>query len=226
METYLGSVQQAGLAGLVTALAAGFLFSFNPVSFASIPITIAYVTKARAFGEALYMGSAFVLGMVITHVTLGVGAALGGEWITGIMGRQWGLVLGPVLIFLGIIWTGWVNFTIPWFSVRGHKAVTFWGAFLMGIPFTIGVCPACSPGLWVTLTASAGIGSPYYGAGLLLFFAIGRSVPIIAGATSMGWLESMRKLSNYQRPMETVGGLILIVLGIYLLNETLLWFPL
>lgn len=225
MDSYFGLLQQVSLTGLLTALAAGFLFSFNPVSFASIPMAIAYVTKARAFSEALYMGSAFILGMVFTHVALGIGAALGGGWISGVMGRQWGLLLGPVLIILGIIWTGWLNISIPWFSLRGQKAATFWGAFLLGIPFTIGVCPACSPGLWITLTASAGIGSPYYGAGLLLFFAIGRCAPVIIGAVSMGWLESLRNLSNFQRPMEIAGGMTLILLGIYLLNETLFWLP-
>ncbi|HEC06882.1 MAG TPA: cytochrome C biogenesis protein, partial [Thiolapillus brandeum] len=46
-------MQHASLAGLGLAFLAGFLFSFNPVSFASIPVVLAYVTKAHEERRAL-----------------------------------------------------------------------------------------------------------------------------------------------------------------------------
>jgi len=39
--------QQASFAGVALAFLAGFVFSFNPVSFASIPVVLAYVTRAH-----------------------------------------------------------------------------------------------------------------------------------------------------------------------------------
>jgi len=42
-------MQVGGVSGLFTALIAGFLFSFTPVAFASIPVILAYVTRAREF---------------------------------------------------------------------------------------------------------------------------------------------------------------------------------
>ena len=218
------SLQTAGLAGLMLSFASGFVFSFNPVSFASIPVAIAYVTRARAFRDALMLGGAFVTGMVVTHVVLGTAAALGGEWAYDLLGRQWGLFLGPMLIVLGLIWTGWVRLPLPWISIRGRRVASVWGAFLWGIPFTVGICPVCSPGLWVALSASAGIGSATYGALLLLVFALGRGVPVIVGAMSIGWLESLRPLVRWQNTLEIVGGLVLILVGLYLLNETLFLF--
>lgn len=218
------SLQQASLLGLVASFSGGFLFSFNPVSFASIPISIAYVTKARSFRRALILGGAFVVGTILTHVILGVAAALGGDWMNGVMGRQWGLLLGPILILLGLIWTGWFNLSIPWFSARGQRVATVWGAFLLAIPFTVGVCPACSPGLWVVLAASAGIGSAPYAALLLFLFALGRTLPVIAGTLSIGWLESLRALSRWQKPLEVSGGVTLMLVGIYLLNQSLFLF--
>jgi hypothetical protein len=71
-------MQMGGVAGLGAALLAGFLFSFTPVAFASIPVILAYVTRARAFREAVSYGLAFAAGLILTHVVLGVGAALGG----------------------------------------------------------------------------------------------------------------------------------------------------
>jgi len=213
------TLQTASWAGIGLAFLTGFLFSFNPVSFASIPMMLAYVTKANEERQALYMGTAFVLGLIVTHVSLGVAAALGGEWVQGIIGRQWGLVLGPVLIVMGLVWAGVINIRMRWFGVKGRKATGLWGAFLLGIPFSVAVCPFCTPALLVTLTASAAIGSVSFGFALLLAFALGRSIPIILGAWSMGWLESLQVLSRHQKGLEISAGIVLMLTGLYLLNE-------
>lgn len=218
-ETLKASLQQASLAGIGLGFLAGFVFSFNPVSFASIPVVLAYVTKAHEERRAILLGGAFVTGLIATHVVLGVAAALGGEWVKDIMGRQWGLVLGPVLILLGLIWPGWLRLRLPWISLRAKKVTGIWGAFLLGIPFSVAICPFCTPALLVTLTASAAIGSVPFGFALLLAFAAGRSIPILLGASSMGFLESLRMLSRHQKGIEVIAGITLILTGLYLLNE-------
>jgi len=210
---------EASWAGIGLSFLAGFVFSFNPVSFASIPVVLAYVTKAHEEKRAILMGGAFVTGMLLTHVVLGVSAALGGEWVQGIMGRQWGAFLGPILILMGIIWAGWINIRLPWIGMKAKKASGLWGAFLLGIPFSVAVCPFCTPALLVTLTASAAIGSVSFGFALLLAFAIGRSIPVILGAWSMGWIESLQILSRHQIIFESIAGITLILTGLYLLNE-------
>ena len=217
------SLAHASWSGLGLSFLAGFIFSFNPVSFASIPMMLAYVTRAHAERRAVLMGGSFVLGMISTHVVLGVGAAIGGEGIKAVLGREWGLLLGPVLIVLGLVWAGWLKLRLPWFGLRARKVSGIGGAFLLAIPFSIAVCPFCTPALLVTLTASAAIGSAGFGFALLLAFALGRSIPILIGAWSMGWLESLSILSRYQRGFETVAGIVLILTGLYLLNETLLF---
>ncbi|MFQ5643697.1 MAG: cytochrome c biogenesis CcdA family protein [Thiogranum sp.] len=218
-DTLKASLQQASLAGIGVAFLAGFVFSFNPVSFASIPVVLAYVTRAHEERRALLLGAAFVAGMLVTHVLLGVAAALGGDWVKGVLGREWGLLLGPLLILLGLLWPGWLRLRLPWLSMRARQVSGLWGAFLLGIPFSVAVCPFCTPALLVTLTASAAIGSVPFGFALLLAFAAGRSIPVMLGAWSMGWLESLRMLSRYQRTLELVAGITLVLTGLYLLNE-------
>ena len=107
--TLKATLQTQSWAGIGIAFLAGFIFSFNPVSFASVPVMLAYVTKSGGEKRALLMGGAFVMGMLVTHATLGVAAALGGEWVKSIMGRQWGLLLGPLLIVMGLMWAGLLN---------------------------------------------------------------------------------------------------------------------
>lgn len=217
--TLKATLQTQSWAGIGIAFLAGLVFSFNPVSFASVPVILAYVTKAHEEKRAVIMGGSFVLGMLTTHVVLGVTAALGGEWVQSIMGRHWGLLLGPLLIVMGLMWAGVLNIRLPWFGVRAKKVTGIWGAFLLGIPFSVAVCPFCTPALLVTLTASAAIGSVSFGFALLLAFALGRSIPIILGAWSMGWLESLQMLSRYQKVLEVFAGIVLVLTGIYLLNE-------
>ncbi len=206
-------------AGIGLAFLAGFVFSFNPVSFASVPVILAYVTKAHEERRAILMAGAFVAGLIATHIALGVSAALGGEWVQGIMGRHWGLLLGPVLIIMGLMWSGLLNIRLPWFGMKAKKVSSLWGAFLLAIPFSVAVCPFCTPALLVTLTASAAIGSASFGFALLFAFALGRSIPVILGAWSMGWIESLQIMSRYQKHFENIAGFILILTGLYFLNE-------
>lgn len=215
------TLQHASFAGIGIAFVAGFVFSFNPVSFASIPVVLAYVTRAHEKQQALSLGGAFIVGLVLTHVVLGMAAAMGGEWVKVVMGRQWGVFLGPVLIILGLMWTGWLKLRLPWISMRGKKVTGHWGAFLLAIPFSVAICPFCAPALLVTLTASAAIGSALFGAGLLLAFALGRSIPILLGAWSMGWLETLQVVGKHHRGFEIIGGMVLILTGLYMLNEYL-----
>ncbi len=219
------TLQQASLAGLGVGLLAGFIFSFNPVSFAAIPVVLAYVTQAHDESRAFRLGAAFVVGMIATHVALGVAAALGGEWVKDVMGREWGLVLGPLLVLLGLMWPGWLKLRLPWLGFRARRVAGMPGAFLLGIPFSVAVCPFCAPALLIALTASAAIGSVSFGAALLLAFALGRSVPILLGAWAVGWLESLRALTRHQRAFEIIGGLVMILTGLYLLNEYLFIVP-
>lgn len=224
-ESLRQAVEQAGLAAAGIGFLAGLLFSLNPVAMAAIPVSLAYVTKARAPRQATVFAAMFVLGMVLTHVLLGFAAGLGGLGIEALIGRAWGLVLGPVLVILGLAWPGWIRVPLPAFALRARRPVGAWGAFALGVPFSVAICPVCTPALLVLLGVSAGLGSPWIGALLLLAFALGRAVPVVLGAVAVGWLQNLHGLAPYRRLFETVGGLTLIAAGLYMLNASLVLVP-
>lgn len=219
------AIQNAGFAAAGIGFLTGLFFSLNPVAVAAIPVSLAYVTKARNKGESLSFGGMFILGMIATHVLLGLIAGLGGLWVSKLLGRQWGLVLGPFLILLGLLWPGWIRIPLPAWSFRGNRATGIWGAFALGVPFSVAVCPFCTPALMVLLGGVATVGSPLLGAVLLLAFALGRSVPIALGAWAVGWLESLKSLAKFSRAFESLGGIALIAAGLYLLNAYFFWIP-
>lgn len=227
IETLRTSLEQASPVSVAIGLSTGFFFSFNPVALAAIPVSLGYVTKAREPGQAAMFGGMFILGLVVTHAVLGFIAGMGGQWVQGLFGRQWGLVLGPLLIVLGLMWPGWIKVPLPRIPVRARRASSAWGAFALGVPFSVAVCPFCTPALLVLLGVSAGIGSPLFGMLLLLAFALGRAIPIpiILGAVAVGWLQSLRGLAHYQKAFEVIGALLLIMAGLYMLNAYFLVIP-
>lgn len=210
--------EHASIAALGASFLTGFVFSFNPVAFAAIPVSLAYVTKAQEAKRAVLYGAMFILGMVTVHAVLGLIAGFGGRGVQSLLGRYWGLLLGPTLIILGAMWPGWIKVPLPAWSVRIRPISGPLGAFLLGIPFSVAICPFCTPALLILLGVAATIGSPLYGVALLLAFAFGRAVPILIGAAALGWLERFRVLAGYQKGFEVIGGIVLILAGLYMLN--------
>lgn len=219
------AIEQSISGALLVGFLAGLVFSFNPIALASIPVSLAYVTRARESRQAVLFGAMFILGMIATHVALGFIAGLGGQWAAALIGREWGYVLGPLLILLGLVWAGWLRVPFPKFGFKANRPTAAWGAFLLGIPFSIAICPVCTPALIVLLGVAAGLGSLWIGVALLLAFALGRAIPIVIGAVAIGWLENWRGLSPYRRIFEMAGGLTLIASGLYMLNAIFIWIP-
>ena len=219
------AVENAGFAAVGIVFLAGFFLSLNPVAVAAIPVSLAYVTRARQRREAILFAAMFIAGIVVAHGLLGFAAGLGGRWVESLVGRQWALLLGPLLILMGLLWPGWIRVRLPAFAFRAWKPVSLSGAFLLGGAFSIAVCPVCSPALVVLLGVTAGIGSPLLGTVLLLAFALGRAIPIALGAVALGSLENLRGLATYRRIFEAAGGLTLIVSGLYMLNAYYFWIP-
>ena len=225
VDTLRVAAEQTRFAAAGLAFLTGLVFSFNPVALAAIPMSLAYVTRAREARQAIAYGTFFVLGMIVTHAVLGVVAGLGGKWVAALLGRYWGLVLGPLLIVMGMAWLGLFTLPLPAMSFRAKRATGVWSAFVLGIPFSIAVCPFCTPALVVLLGVVAAIGSPLLGLVLLVAFAAGRTIPIALGAYAIGWLENLKPLDQYCRVVEVLGALVLIATGLYLLNAYYFFIP-
>lgn len=219
------AVEQSRYAAVGIGFLAGLFFSINPVAIAAIPVSLAYVTRARERPTALRFGSMFILGLVITHVLLGLVAGLGGQSLERLIGRYWGLFLGPLLILMGLLWPGWIKLPLPATSFRARRVSGSWGAFALGVPFSVAVCPACTPALVALLGVVAALGSPALGMIILLAFALGRAVPIALGAWGMGWLETLKPLAKYQKAFDVAGGILLILAGVYMLNAYFFFVP-
>lgn len=225
IEQLQAVAQQASFASLVIGFTTGFVFSFNPVALAAIPVSLAYVTKSHEKKVAVEYAAAFVAGMLLVHLILGTIAGFGGLWVQQALGRYWGVILGPLLIVLGLAWPGLIRIPLPRVAIRGRRATSMWGASALGAAFSVAICPFCTPALVILLGVSATVGSPLFGAMLLLAFALGRAIPILLGGWAVGALEQLKVLSRYQRAFEYIGGILLMLAGLYMLNAFFFWIP-
>lgn len=224
-EALRQAVEAAGPFALVVALVAGLAFSFNPVALTAIPVALAYVTKARRQEQAVLLGTVFVVAMLATHVLLGAIAGIGGSWIEAAIGNWWNLLIGPLLIVLGLMWPGWLRIPLPAFALRARRPSGPLGAMLFGAVFSVAICPICTPALLILIGVALASGSPLFGALLLLAFAMGRALPVAAGAWVVGWARERRWLAAYRRGFEIAGALVLVMSGFYMLNAYFYWLP-
>lgn len=145
--------------------------------------------------------------------------------LLGESGLAWRLLLGPLLIALGLVWLGWLRVPLPAMRFRARPVTGAWGAFALGMPFSVAICPLCTPALLVLLGVAAGVGSPGFGVALLLAFALGRAPPILLGAMAVGWLENLAGLARFHQVFEVIGGMLLILSGLYMLNAYFIIIP-
>lgn len=52
----------------------------------------------------------------------------------------------------------------------------------------------------------------------MLAFVLGWVIPILFGAMAVGWLENLSGLSRFHKVFEVIGGILLILSGLYMLN--------
>jgi cytochrome c-type biogenesis protein len=173
---------------------------------------------------------AFVLGFTVVFSVLGIAvyAAAGPLRENLPLLRQVG---GVVLIVLGLNLMGVLRLRTlarSWkplerFGGRrpGARRGGVVGGFAMGSAFAVGWTPCIGPTLAAILTMAA-VGTSPQVVGLLVAYSIGLGVPFILLALAVDRAPSVtRFLLRYGRPIEVVGGTLVVVLGFALLFDWL-----
>jgi cytochrome c-type biogenesis protein len=167
----------------------------------------------------------FVLGFALLFTLLGAATALVGSTLSAYQ-----LVLerigGVLLILFGIALTGWVP--LPWLSRSYHIQVkpgrsVWWRSGFIGIAFGASWSACTGPILGAILVLTAGSSrGVLQGAILMLTFALGLGVPfLVVGLLVDRASPFLRRIRSFTALFSTIGGVILILLGIVLLTGLL-----
>lgn len=163
----------------------------------------------------------FVAGISTSFIILGFGAGSLGT----VINSSWFITLcGVVVIVLGIHQTGLVHFKLldreKRVVIKGNNGIL--GIFLLGFSFSFGWTPCIGPILAAVLGISASGGQALYGVWLMLIYSLGLMIPfLIIAIFSDGLLRHVKKLNVHLEKIKIAGGIIIILMGILLMNNSL-----
>ncbi len=217
--------------GLLAAFGAGILSFLAPCVLPLVPSYLSYLAGAslqetrtqspvnfRVSLHALW----FVVGFALLFTLLGAVTA----WL-GLALSAYQVVLerigGVLLILFGIALTGWVP--LPWLGRTYHIQMkpgesVWWRSGLIGIAFGASWSACTGPILGAVLVLTAGSSrSIVQGAILMLTFALGLGVPfLLVGLLVDRVSPFLRRIRRSTALFSTIGGVILVLLGILLLT--------
>ncbi|MCL4305745.1 sulfite exporter TauE/SafE family protein [bacterium] len=225
------------LIGLASALWLGILTSISPCPLATNIAAVSFVARrAHAPRQALWVGVLYTVGRMLAYMIIGalvVWSVLSLSKLSFGLQKHLNQWLGPLLIVIGIVLTGWLK--LSWGSgsawrERLAKRAELWGgagALLLGLLFALSFCPVSAAlffGSLVPLAVkfnSIGMFPSVYGVGtalpVLAFAAV-----IVFSTQATGAL--FNRLTHFEKWARIATGIVFILVGVYMtMRYTLRW---
>ncbi|MGC8704914.1 MAG: cytochrome c biogenesis CcdA family protein [Athalassotoga sp.] len=202
-----------------SAFVGGILSFFSPCIFPILPGFLAFLVSSQKRGGAISKAVAFSIGLSMIFIILGLATGTFGIFLTTYK-RYVEIIGGIIVIVFGISYTG--LFTLPFFE-KGiyipfkRDVDSFWNALLFGIVTAFAWTPCIGPALGTILTIAA-TGNTLSGGILLAIFSAGLVIPLILSSIL---IEIVNKIVGfivkYQRAINIIGGVVLILFGILMI---------
>ena len=210
---------------MAAALAWGVLsVLLSPCHLASIPLVVGYMGSGREFPsgrKALWISSAFAVGILASIAAIGVATALAGRML-GDVGRAGNYLLAAIFVLVGLNLAGLLplpaSFSAP-AAARGKGAA---GALVLGLVFGVALGP-CSFAFMAPLLALAfryGATATAYGAVLLALYGLGHAATIALAGASAGLVQKYLRWTDRcgaARRLRQGAGALVAAAGVYFL---------
>lgn len=218
---------QVSLWAVALAFFLGVLSTLTPTTFALVPVVAGYVgatarSRVAAWGRAL----AFVGGLSLVNV--GIGALFGAagafaQQLTGGNLTLWNALAGLLTLWVALAALGVLPLPLPALATPSAPDSSWYGAFLLGLPFGVVTCPTCVPLMVPVALGAALTGAAWYGALLFLAFAVGRGIPLLAIGAAAGLFKELSGVARRMPAVERAFALLLLVAALYFLIEAARW---
>ena len=216
---------------------AGLASFFSPCIFPVLPVYFGILAedpgkrKIKLFSFQIYVKPIvktllFIGGLSTVFVLLGFGA---GAISTIIQSKYVPVVMGIVVIALGLHQMEILNFTVmqrqKTLVLKKDKFKGFFGAYVLGFTFSFGWTPCIGPVLSAILAISLAGNQSLLGGSLMSVYALGLAIPfLIMSILSTKLLQYFSKIKPHMKKIKKIGGLLIVIMGIFLLFDQLTLF--
>lgn len=221
---------------ILVAFGAGVLSFLSPCVLPLVPVYLASLygpelfrpeTKRLRMPVFLHALS-FVIGFSLILTLFGTIAGLVGFTLSSQLAII-PKVAGTLLIAFGVFLLAatkvpWLNFEKRLSPSRG-VTIGYLRSFLTGAIFSLAWTPCIGPVLGGILALALSSETVWQGSYLLASYSLGLGLPfLIAGAACDSIAPLLRRIHRYSSPIYVVSGVLLILVGIAVLTNRLVWF--
>lgn len=229
LDSWFQQISVVSPIGFALVALAGIIMGLAPSSLPIASVIGGYVagqsrdreTNTRMLG--LWLSAGFVLGMATVDTAIGVlFGFLGFALIRMLSGSLaiTNLVLAALLLVVGLALLRKIHIVIPIVRPTPKPVESFRAAYLLGIPFGLSVCPACTPMVLPILGAAAATGTPWLGGVLLLVFGLARGIPLLLVGAATEKIKTIPRFSSWVPKIERASGVLLLLAAVYFLYQS------
>lgn len=203
----------------------GILMAFTPCTFPMIPILSSIIMKHKG-KNPLVLSSLYVVGIALCYASIGLVLKLFNFNIQILLQNIYLLIATSIVMFvLALSMFGFINFRMPSF-IQGKlnektssldKSNNPLSLVLSGFLSALILSPCAVAPLAGTLIFASQYDSLVYSSLLLITLGIGSGIPLILWGTS--FRKIMPKAGNWMYHIKDFIGVMLVVVGLYLLSK-------
>lgn len=229
-ETVLALLESHSLLAFLGAFGAGSITAVAPCSLISVPLlvgsSVAMNKDLEGRKRVLYtyaFATLFALGVMLSFSVLGYIVAKFGGFFS--IAPMWAYVVAALMSVMIGLYAWGVFGEVNKSTIMVHLIkYRLFGGFLIGIIFGLVSTPCASAPLVAIVTVAANSGY-VYAYGLILTFALGHSLLLLAAGVSVGFAQSITSnntLARFSTLLNKGFALMLIAFGLYFANEAYL----
>jgi len=198
--------------------------TLSPCHLASIPLIIAYVGGQQSLvnpRHAAVYSVLFTIGLFISIALVGIICAMMGR-VLGDIGNYWQVLIGALLIWVALGMLGAEQCSMSGNLLYRLNLRGTFGAFVLGLAYGI-LSGACTFGFIAPILAIIIVQEKIMsGVLLIILFALGHCLPIVAAGSSAAAVNKIMENSKWQGLSSVFrkgAGVMIILLGIYFITS-------
>ena len=202
----------------LAAMLGGLLTAANPCVLAAAPLMVGFVAgqENKSVARSFWLSLTFAIGL-----TMMFGLIWFGVWSASslIPAAWWKYVAAAVCLIMGLHLLGAIHFTVPTPAGVQPKQKGFIGALLLGLLFGLISLPCAGPVLGALIVVTPLYGTAF-GIMLLVAYSLGHCGLVIAGGTSIGFVQRVADSKGWTRGagvLRKIAGVLIIGVGLWAL---------